>query len=166
MKRASILLVVLLVTGCGGQDRLYETTTEVEAVEEGNGMQKIVTTETSQLAEAEKPSLEEREPITSQQIEDILVASTPPEDQLVELEVAGDVIYLAVKLAGSDQEALEAQAFARHDVIANELLQWSGWEQLTIDFVDLGTITSFRSDAEVQGDGYYFSEVTLLGNAD
>lgn len=173
MKKLAILLVsLLLLTACGTEQELIESTATTEVIEESGGMKKTITTETVETAEIEESEdteitdeviedetasmASDLEPITFEQIEAIVLDNTGINDKLIAFDVTDGNIHVEIDMAPDELFPPEDLAIARYTVISDELLYYNGWTRLTMEFVGTGIISVDTSEAEMNEYGVYF----------
>lgn len=81
------------------------------------------------------------------------------DDKLLEMEVniLGE-ITAKIELQKEEDLSDEKLAITRYRQISDKLMEREDWEELTIEFVDIGTISMDRFDQETDEDSSYFRE--------
>lgn len=98
------------------------------------------------------------EPITEDLVREIIEQSALSEgDELTSLEVDGYVINAVVKVTKNELLTEAMKAEVTYSRMSDQLLDIEGWEVLTVEFVDVGTV-SFERRESVKNEfgGEYF----------
>ncbi|MBM7598485.1 cobalamin biosynthesis protein CobT [Virgibacillus halotolerans] len=82
-------------------------------------------------------------------------------DELVSATIENEEIKAVINLGEFELFTIEDLAVTRYSQLSDELLDHEGWEKLTIEFSDIGTITMDRSDAESNEYGEYFPTLEI-----
>lgn len=102
--------------------------------------------ESSQVADIDEDEL--REIIESSGIEE--------GDELVSLSVEEGEIHAIISIGISDTVRPEDLAISRYNSLSTKVLEHEGWEVLTVEFSDVGTISIERDKAQTNELGVFF----------
>src|SRR5699024_2419020 len=112
-------------------------------------------------------TVEEREDmvyLTSLDAKEIMASLMTKHDHLVELSVVSEEIKAVIDLHDDENSPDEELAVATYYDVSKEYFKNDGWETLTIEFVDIGTISMDYSEKESDEDGDYFSTKDIEKN--
>lgn len=112
-------------------------------------------------------TVEEREDevyLTSLDAKEIMASLMTKHDHLVELSVVSEEIKAVIDLHDDENSPDEELAVATYHDVSKEYLKNDGWETLTIEFVDIGTISMGYSEKESDDEGDYFSTEDIEKN--
>jgi hypothetical protein len=187
LKKLVVLLTLsALLTACGNDEKLTEETAdktivseetaEIESVVESAATEndeEIAVEETESEAEEEElvevaeESTEEdtsgalKGSLTSEEIKATIQDFIGFDDEVLDLEVEDGDIYLSLVMATDDTFTPEDLAVNRYSQLSDELLYYEGWNELTVEFLGIGTISMDSSEAELNDYGYYFSTLAI-----
>lgn len=116
MKKLTALWIpLLLLTACGTEQELIESTATTEVIEETSGMKKTITTETVEIEEIADTEITDEvigdktanmaadlEPITFEQIETIILDNTGIDDKLIAFNVTDGNIHIEINMASDE----------------------------------------------------------------
>lgn len=144
MKKFSVLLsMVLLLAACGDAETEADPAAEDQVAAE---------TESSAIEENTKEVIEEAEvkTLTAENVEEIVAYNGTGEgDELISADVENGEVKVAIQLAQSDMLSNNQMAITRYSQVSDELLNYEGWETLSVEYVEVGTINMNRSEAEI-----------------
>ncbi|MBO0586345.1 membrane lipoprotein lipid attachment site-containing protein [Sporosarcina sp. E16_8] len=150
MKRLLCLFIaILLLTACGN-DSTKEEPGLIPKVDDVEEIQTQVNTEDKEVeTEIDEPEKELNEYITPEEVKEILEdAGMGEEDKLVSASVEDVEIKAVIETAPDDLFSADVLAVTRYSQASDELLDHEGWQVLTIEYVDIGTISMNRSEKE------------------
>lgn len=135
MKKFSVLLsLVLLLAACGDAE------TEADPAAEDQG---VAETESSAEEDTEVSTL------TVENVEEIVEYNGTGEgDELISAVVENGEVKAVIQLAPNDLLPNDQLAVTRYSQVSDELLNYEGWETLSVEYVEAGTISMNRSEAE------------------
>lgn len=129
-----MFLLLSIVTGCNTDEPVPD---DVE--------QEVIDGDVKQEGEEnEVEGEEETEPITAEEVGSILQSSVGSDDTVVSLDVVDYEVRAVVELAPHDLLPAKEIAISRYSEITDELLRLKGWEVVTVEFVDVGTVSMDR----------------------
>jgi len=145
-----ILMSLSIVTGCEVDE------SEPSENEQGEVKSDIEQNEQEELGDEEERE-EKAEPITTEEVEAALKSGVGADDLVISLDVIDFEIRAVVELAPDDVFPAKETAISRYSSITDELLTLEGWETVTVEFVDVGTV-SMDIDKKVTNEfgGEYF----------
>ena len=168
MKRISFLfMAALLLTACVNDSAEEESEKAPEADVEGietqveKEVEEVLEVETE--IEIEEPEKELEEYITPDEVKEIIEDfGLGEEDKLVSTSVEEGEISVVIETAPNDLFSAKDLAVTRYSQASDELLGYEGWEVLTIEYVDIGTISMNRSEKETnEYDMSYFPSTEI-----
>ena len=162
-----LLAALLFLVACNAEDSKEKTeksnaTSEVSKVPEseqtGEEQEDIenVNVDTEDKSESDSP-------INAEKVEEILTDyGLGEDDNLVSVTVDGGEIKAVIELAPSELISIEDSAIVTYSSVSDELLTHKGWEQLTIEFRNVGTVSMNRSEKETnEFDMDYFPSAVI-----
>ncbi|GIN39033.1 hypothetical protein [Heyndrickxia oleronia] len=163
-----LLAALLFLVACNAEDSKEKTeknndTSEVSKVPEseqtGEEQEDIedVNVDTEDKSESDSP-------INAEKVEEILTDyGLGEDDKIVSVSVEGGEIKAVIELDPSELVSIEDLAISRYSSSSDELLTHKGWEQLTIEFRNVGTISMNRSEKETNElDMDYFPTAVIM----
>lgn len=151
-------MAALLLTACGN-DSTKEELKQTPEEEDVEGIETQVKKEDkeveTEIDEAEKV----KEYITPDEIKEIIEDSgLGEEDKLASTSVEDGEIKVVIEIAPNELFSAKDLAVTRYSQASDELLNHEGWEVLTIEYFDIGTISMNRTEKETnEYDMDYFS---------
>lgn len=167
----SILVVLLtLLSSCSKNNDNNNVTLqdqELEQVEDHNlqDNKNNEKQEESQEDETiEESDIEYNDDVGKEELKEIIDMNIGAEDILLDIKVEGRDILIKVKLGEAAPFDVKDLAISRYSSITDELLENSYWENVSVEFVDVGTITMNSSQA-IEGEyGRYFESLDIEEN--
>lgn len=163
MKRLLILTAsMVLLTACADDQK---TVSENERLDEiANQLE-----ETNQALTGMHDLIGIENDITNDEVVGLLEQNALEEgDAITDLEINGEEITLTISVG--DDEMFEDKTITAESLfsrVGEELLQYDGWEVLTVEFTDIGTISLDRYQSEVNEYGMeYFPLDVIIGQLD
>ncbi|MES1046322.1 hypothetical protein HYI36_00885 [Bacillus sp. Gen3] len=169
MKKVFFVLVVaiLFLVACNAEDSKEKTkennaTSEVSKVPEseptGEEQEDLEDVNVDTEDKSESDSL-----INAEKVEEILTDyGMSEDDKIVSVSVEGGEIKAVIELAPSELISIEDSAIVTYSSVSDELLTHKGWEQLTIEFRNVGTVSMNRSEKETnEFDMDYFPSAVI-----
>ncbi len=157
-----VLMTALLLAACGN-DSVKETeeipveldaTVETEESEEEEMEQlEEAEEEVASADEAEKVEVPQGDLTVDGAKEIIETAGMGAQDKLVSATIEGEEIQAIIEMESRALMEDDFAAVASYSKASAELLAYEGWEVLTIEYVNVGTISMNRSEKEVNEDG-------------
>lgn len=172
MRKLIVLLsLVLLLVACGTENEPKKDNTsklkdESETEQQG---------ETEDIEDNVEPEVEIEEENNNEPVEEPEVSTATVEgmsddelkeiieytgmgedDELVSVSQVDGEIKAVIKVSPDDLFSPEIIAATRYSQLSDELLAYEGWEDLTIQYVDVGEISMNRSEKESNEYGDYF----------
>jgi len=169
-----IILLIMLLGACGQRDA--EPDKDDQEDKQTDQIEEVSTEpEEEQVEEIEEVEDNEEEP--SQSKEDTSQAMSEDElkelieytgmgdgDELVSATIEDEEIKAVINLAPSDLFSSKDLAVTRYSQASDELLTHEGWEKLTIEYSDIGTVSMDRSEVESNEYGGYFFPTMEIEN--
>lgn len=166
-----LLSVGLLLSACGSDEPKEENAVnddqevadsndvEVEAVNDEEDL-----SEEESVAEEDNLSDEEKEAIDADQVRELLEHSVLGEtDELKDVMIEDEEIKAVIEIGENelidDPSMLAETVYSR---AGEELLPYEGWNVLTIEFVDIGTVSMEREQKEENEFGEYFPTEEIM----
>lgn len=157
MKKLSILLVLLLLlVACGDTEQSAKKEDQVSKET------KAETTETTEGETKEVVDEPTESALTNENIQEIIeYAGTGEGDELISAAIEGKELKAEIKLAPDDMFSADLLAVTRYSQVSDELLNYEGWETLTVEYSEVGTISMNRLEAETNemGMSYFPTEI-------
>ena len=94
--------------------------------------------------------------IEEDELREIVESSVAEGDELVSLSIEEGEVHAVVNLAANDSPRPFDVAISRYSDISGKLLTHGGWEVLTVEFSDVGTISIDRSESQENELGVFF----------
>lgn len=159
MKRTLILTVSLfaamILTACGNTstDELTEVQTETEVETQENKMKNAK----KENENTDESNASAENILSSEKLEEIIEYSVIGEgDKLVSVALENNEFKVVVDMEPQDLLPEKFMASTTYSRLSDELLKHEGWEILTAEFVDVGTVSMNRSEKESNEYGDYF----------
>ncbi|MBD8067630.1 hypothetical protein [Bacillus sp. PS06] len=83
------------------------------------------------------------------------------QDKLISVEVENGEIKAMIEIAPGELFEADVLAVNRYSQLSDELLKRDDWETLTVEFVDVGTISMNHSEKETNEYGDYFPTAVI-----
>ncbi|MCP3026622.1 hypothetical protein [Halobacillus sp. A5] len=140
-----ILSVLVVLVGCGTDEE--DTQSENEDT----------TSEEEVQADEEESKEESQEVTSSDQVKsEIEYGGMSEEDTLEDITFENGEINAVIRLAEDDLLSTDDSAMTRYSQSSDHLLQFDGWDVLTIEYVDIGEASFSRDQAESNESGGEF----------
>lgn len=162
---ATLLVIVLALNlvACGGSPEKEKVEDEDKTVVQEE--EKDLDNEKEEDPEDEegKEDLEEYI-VDMDELKEALEMSIGEADKLISVDYTDNDIFIKIDLEKEDVFGPEAMAAHRYSSITDELLENSYWENITVEFIDVGTITMNSSQAKENEYGKYFDTLEIEEN--
>lgn len=147
-----LLATLLFLVACNAEDSKEKT-------EENNATSEVSKVTESEPTGDEQEDLEDENidtedksesdsPIDTKNVEELIENGLGEDDKIVSASVEDGEIKAVIELTPSELFSIEDLAISRYSSVSDELLTHEGWEQLTIEFQNVGTISMNRSEKE------------------
>lgn len=164
MKRTLILIVSLfatmILTACGNTstDELTEIQTESEVeTDEVDAQENKMKNAKKENEDTDESNASAEDTLSLEELEEIIEYSAIGEgDKLVSVAFENDEIKVVIDMKPQDLLPEKFMASTTYSRLSDELLKHEGWEILTVEFVDVGTVSMNRSEKESNEYGDYF----------
>lgn len=164
MKRTLILIVSLfaamILTACGNTstDELTEIQTEAEVeTDEVETQENKMKNEKKENEDTDESNASAEDTLSLEELEEIIKYNAIGEgDKLVSVALEDDEIKVVIDMDPQGLLPEKFMASTTYSRLSDELLKHEGWEILTVEFVDVGTVSMNRSEKESNEYGDYF----------
>lgn len=95
---------------------------------------------------------------------EIMTARMEEQNELIEISVIHGEIIAKIELQNDETPSGKELAIKSYAQISEDLLEREDWEALTIEYVDIGTISMNRSEKETNENGDYFPKEAIENN--
>ncbi|MDH5160355.1 hypothetical protein [Heyndrickxia oleronia] len=147
-----LLATLLFLVACNAEDSKEKT-------EENNAASEVSKVTESEPTGDEQADLEDENidtednsesdsPIDTKNVEEIIENGLGEGDKIVSVSVKDGELKAVIELTPSELFSIEDLAISRYSSVSDELLSHEGWEQLTIEFQNVGIISMNRSEKE------------------
>ncbi|MBS4207489.1 hypothetical protein [Bacillus sp. FJAT-50079] len=150
--------ILLALVACNAEEPKEKTdvkqeTTSEKTQKEDKGQEEVSTEKTTVETKQEDNS----QTITEEGLKETIEYYGMGEgDTLVSASLENGEIKAVINVAPSDLFSAEDLAVTRYSQLSDELLDYEGWEVLTIEYVDVGTISMQRTEKASNEYGDYF----------
>ena len=129
--------------------------------EVGNG---IVTEDTVEYSALQGNNEDDSKEIVlvPEKIKEIVKPSINSDDELINVKCEKDNIIIEVKLGDPSPLDYNFLAVSRYSTISDKLLEYTGWNDLTVNFVDVGEITMNYSEHKTNENGGKYFETAVF----
>lgn len=164
MKKFSVLvLLLLLLVACGNEE---DNSAADVADEEMSSEETSTNTEVQEEAAEEstkETAPDESSTLTNDNLQKVLQFNGTGEDDTLVTAVMEDAeVKAVIELAPEDIFSAEELAVTRYSQASDKLLEYEGWETLTIEYVDAGTISMDHTESETNEFGMsYFPTLAI-----
>lgn len=171
------IMAALLLVACSNDNSLENTNEQPKQkevqkqedtekqIEEQTEKEELQVEEKKQEEDQSQEKSESQQPMTTEEATEIIEYYGMGEnDELVSLVVEGEEIKAVVKLADNNLLSPKDLAVSSYSQASDEYLIHEGWEVLTIEFVNIGSISMNRSKKETNEVGDYFPTAEIEKN--
>lgn len=151
----TFFIALLLLFGCSTKD---SSTTENN---DNNQQSQETQVETEQENGNNEEERHENIAIDENQAIEIIEYALGEEDKILDLALANNEIKVAIELAEGILAPREI-AISRYSSISDQLLNYNGWEILTVEFINIGTISMNKLQKETNELGLSYFPATEI----
>lgn len=166
---ALLLMVAIIVTGCNnsGKNEVDDSSNE-----ELNQEQEVASNEDEPKEDPEKdaevePQLEEDtedEDVNLDELKETIEMNIGEDDTLKDVKYEGNDIFIEVLLDDDGVFEPKDLAISRYSSITDELLENPHWENISVEFTNVGIITMNTNQAVENEYGKYFDSLDIEQN--
>ncbi|WP_342471600.1 hypothetical protein MHH70_12345 [Metasolibacillus sp. FSL H7-0170] len=166
----TIFLSSLLLVACGGEKEPAKEAVSAPVVNEEETTKPKEKEKVEEEEESDFVFFDEDDPvpqkggvINGDQIKELIeYHALGADDKLVEVVLNDGVITATIEVQAMDGFPATAPAEIAYSRMGDELLLHEGWQVLTVNFVDIGTVSMNRSQQKDEGFGPYFPTIEIM----
>lgn len=102
--------------------------------------------------------------IDKEELESIISKNIGEDEKILEIVVGGKDIFIEVDLGEEGILPMEDLAYTRYSSITDALLEQDYWNDITVEFKDVGKITMNTKNAKANEYGKYFDTLDIMDN--